>query len=120
MKLALESGLILLREGLEALLIVTALAAAMRRAGAHERLLSGEQRTTSNEHDNDNDDKCAQHCQLAEKRSPTRPRQAVELASLEHVLRVAFVFYSTTQSDRLVIVVRRREARQHVVSMIYY
>ncbi|MDH7798464.1 MULTISPECIES: FTR1 family protein [unclassified Beijerinckia] len=38
MKLALESGLILLREGLEALLIVTALAAAMRRAGAHERL----------------------------------------------------------------------------------
>lgn len=38
MKLALEAGLILLREGLEALLIVTALAAAMRRAGAHERL----------------------------------------------------------------------------------
>lgn len=38
MKLALEAGLLLLREGLEALLIVTALAAAMRRAGAHERL----------------------------------------------------------------------------------
>lgn len=38
MKMALEAGLILLREGLEALLIVTALAAAMRRAGAHERV----------------------------------------------------------------------------------
>jgi high-affinity iron transporter len=38
MTLALQSALILLREGLEALLIVTALAAAMRRGGAQDKL----------------------------------------------------------------------------------
>jgi high-affinity iron transporter len=38
MAVALQSALILLREGLEALLIVTALAAAMRRGGAQDKL----------------------------------------------------------------------------------